>query len=248
MTLPFTLDGGAGAAARIGLIVLQNDETMEPELAPLFSQQGIALYHSRIPSAPEVTAETLMTMKAELPVVARLLPAAHPLSVVGYGCTSGATIIGQSVVSDLIRQVHPDALTTDPITAVVAATTRLNVRRIGFITPYVAAVSSAMRELLQGHGLEIAAFASFAQAEEATVARIAQQSLLNAICALADGTPDMEAVFVSCTNLRSLGIIAEAERRIGKPVLSSNLVLGWHMLALAGAQAPDGSPGMLLQQ
>lgn len=247
MTLPFTLDGGAGAVARVGLIVLQNDETMEPELAPLFCGNGIALYHSRIPSGLDVTAETLMTMKAELPAVARLLPDASPLNVVGYGCTSGATIIGQTVVSDLIRQSHPTALTTDPITAVVAATAHLGVRRIGFITPYVAEVSSAMRELLQGHGLEITAFASFAQATEATVARIAEQSLLDAICALAEETPDAEAVFVSCTNLRSLGIIAEAERRIGKPVLSSNQVLAWHMLHLAGVTAPADAPGGLFQ-
>lgn len=247
MTLPFTLDGGAGAVARFGLIVLQNDETMEPELAPLFSGMGIALYHSRIPSGLDVTAETLMTMKAELPIVARLLPDASPLNVVGYGCTSGATIIGQSVVRDLIRQSHPTALTTDPITAVVAATARLGLRRIGFITPYVAEVSSAMRDLLQSHGLEITGFASFAQAREATVARITGQSLLDAICALAAETPEAEAIFVSCTNLRSLGIIAEAERRIGKPVLSSNQVLGWHMLHLAGVTAPAGAPGTLFQ-
>ncbi len=248
MSLPFTLDAGAGARARCGLIVLQNDETMEPELAPLFSSEGVALYHTRIPSAPEVTAEALMTMKAELPVVARLLPAARPLDVVGYGCTSGATIIGQAVVSELISQCHPTARTTDPITALVAATARLNVRRIGFITPYVAEVSSAMRDLLQARGLEITAFASFAQAEEVTVARITQLSLLEVICEMAEHSPQSEAIFVSCTNLRSLGIIAEAERRIGKPVLSSNLVLGWHMLHLAGAQAPQAAPGALFRQ
>mgnify|MGYP000209083128 CR=1 FL=1 len=248
MSLPFEQDGGAGANARCGLIVLQNDETMEPELAPLFGGPGIAPYHSRIPSALAVTPETLMTMKAELPAVARLLPAATPLNVVGYGCTSGATIIGQSTVSDLIRQCHPTALTTDPITAVVAATARLNLRRIGFITPYVAEVSTAMRELLQSHGLEITAFASFAQAEEATVARITERSLLDAICRMAAESPGSEAIFVSCTNLRSFRIIAEAERLTGKPVLSSNLVLGWHMLELAGARAPDGTPGMLFDQ
>ena len=38
MSLPYRLDGGAGARARFGLIVLQNDETMEPELGPMFHQ------------------------------------------------------------------------------------------------------------------------------------------------------------------------------------------------------------------
>ena len=244
MSLPNQLDGGAGAAARFGLIVLQNDETMEPELGPMFSQPGVALYHSRIPSGLAVTPETLMQMKTELPQVAALLPSASPLTVVGYGCTSGATIIGQQLVSVLIRQVHPTTLTTDPITAVLAAAAHLGVRRIGFITPYVAEVSEAMRNLLQQNGLEISAFASFEQAEEATVARITTDSLLQAICDM-DAGAEMDAVFVSCTNLRSLSVIAEAEARIGKPVLSSNLVLGWHMLRLAGLTAAGNGVGML---
>lgn len=244
MSLSFTLDGGAGARARFGLIVLQNDETMEPELGPMFSQPGVALYHSRIPSGLEVTPETLMRMKAELPHVASLLPSASPLNVVGYGCTSGATIIGQELVSVLIRQVHPDVLVTDPITAVLAATAHLGIGRIGFITPYVADVSEAMRDLLQRNGLAITAFASFEQAEEATVARITDDSLLQAICDMA-GSAEMDAVFVSCTNLRSLSVIAEAEARTGKPVLSSNQVLGWHMLHLAGLEAAGNRAGAL---
>ena len=247
MSLPYRLDGGAGARARFGLIVLQNDETMEPELGPMFHQPGAALYHSRIPSGLEVTPETLGKMKAELPHVAALLPDASPLTVVGYGCTSGATIIGQTLVSTLIRQVHPGVLTTDPITAVQVATAHLGVRRIGFITPYVAEVSTAMRTLLQQGGLEIAAFASFAQAEEATVARITADSLMQAITGMADGT-EVDAVFVSCTNLRSLDVIEAAEARIGKPVLSSNQVLGWHMLRLAGLTAAGNRVGALFSR
>ena len=60
-----------------------------------------------------------------------------------------------------------------------------------------------------------------------------------------DAGAEMDAVFVSCTNLRSLSVIAEAEARIGKPVLSSNLVLGWHMLRLAGLTAAGNGVGML---
>jgi maleate isomerase len=48
---------------------------------------------------------------------------------------------------------------------------------------------------------------------------------------------DCDAVFVSCTNLRVAEIAEEAERRIGRPVLSSNLALAWHMLTLAGLPA-----------
>ena len=64
--LPFETDGGAGEKAALGLIVLQSDETMEREFRPLFEKADVALYHSRIPSAPEVSAASLAEMAAEM--------------------------------------------------------------------------------------------------------------------------------------------------------------------------------------
>ena len=37
---------------------------------------------------------------------------------------------------------------------------------------------------------------------------------------------------------RATGVIPEAEARLGKPVITSNQALAWHMLRLAGV--PDG--------
>ena len=46
---------------RLGLIVLKSDETIENEFRQIIPGQ-CDLYHSRIPSQPEVTPETLMQM------------------------------------------------------------------------------------------------------------------------------------------------------------------------------------------
>ena len=43
MKLDFDTDGGAAARAALGLIVLATDETMEPELATILPQPGVAL-------------------------------------------------------------------------------------------------------------------------------------------------------------------------------------------------------------
>ena len=39
---------------------------------------------------------------------------------------------------------------------------------------------------------------------------------------------------MSCTSLRALQIIPQAEAALGKPVISSNQALAWHMMRLAG--------------
>jgi maleate isomerase len=246
MKLPFETDGGESAIAALGIIVLQSDETLEAEFRSIFNVEGIALYHSRIPSSAEVTTSTLKQMERELPQAASLLPTARPLNVVGYGCTSGATVIGADNVASSIRTKHPDAKVTDPITAVMAACRHLGVSQIGLVTPYIASVSAAMRELLEENQLSIAGFGSFEQVEEAVVARIAPQSVLEAICEVGQAH-NVEAVFASCTNLRSFGIIEEAEAAIGKPVISSNQALAWHMAELAGLAGQISGPGQLFR-
>jgi len=59
----------------------------------------------------------------------------------------------------------------------------------------------------------------------------------------------VEAVFASCTNLRSMAVIDAAEAALGKPVVTSNQAMFWHLLQLAGAgeRARGWGPGRLFQ-
>ncbi len=246
MALAFETDDGLGARATLGLIVLQTDETIEPEFKSMINLDDVCLYHSRVPSGAEVTPETLARMEAEIPRAVSLLPSNAPLGVVGYACTSGATIIGEDKIAAAINSVRPGVQTSNPISAAKAAFHALGLKRLAFVTPYVAAVSLAMRDNLERAGYEISAFSSFEQGEEKIVTRISPGSVLAAVCDISSG-PDCDGVFVSCTNLRTSGIIEEAEKRLGKPVISSNLALAWHMLRLAGIDDCITGKGRLLQ-
>ena len=249
MRLEYALDSGAGSRARLGLIVLHVDETIETEFRRLIDLDGVAVHVTRIRSGTEVTEETLQDMAARLPEAACLLPPVTRMDVVGYACTSGATIIGPDNVARSIREARAaddpgsfaHARITDPLTAVRAACTALGVRRLAFVSPYIESVSTAMREALEADGLAISAFGSFEHAEEHTVARISAGSILDAVQRVGRAAP-CDAVFVSCTNARTLEVLADAEDLIGVPVLSSNQVLAWHMLRLAGIS--EGPPGL----
>ena len=239
----FDTDQGYGGAGALGLIVLATDESIEPEIGPLIRAAGKTLYHSRIPNLPHVTRETLLRMEADLPAAAGLLPSSVSFAAIGYGCTSAATVIGTDRVAAAIRQAHPGVPVSEPISAVLAACQALRVKRLGFVTPYVAEVSAAMRALLEQNGLQVTAFASFEQVDDRVVARISEASVLRAVTSVAGSACD--AVFVSCTNLRTFNVIEEAEARIGKPVISSNSALAWHMLRLAGVKGPLQGPGQI---
>jgi len=247
MKLPYDLEDPKDVKAVLGLIVLQADETLETEFRSALTDPGIRLFHSRIPSGTDLTPETLMQMKTDLPAAAALLPKTAGFDVIGYACTSGATFIGSDTVRDLIQHHHPTAAVTNPIVAALAAFKALSLKRIGFVTPYVADVSAAMRALLEKEGMVITSFGSFEQMEESRVARISDQSVLNALLQMREEA-ELDGIFVSCTNINSFKIIEEAERLIQKPVITSNQALLWHMLTLAGVPTSAAGPGHLFRK
>ena len=237
--LAFDTDAGFGSRARIGLVVLENDQTVEAELTTLWPE-GVAAFVTRIPMEDRVTAETLLAMEARIPEAAGLLPAVMGFNVIGYGCTSAATLIGEERVEAALHRAHPDVPNTNPISAVLAAMKALRAHRIAVITPYNADVTTGIVNLLEDRGLEVAATGSVLEESDATVARITQTAVADAVremvanCVGPSEAGGLDAVFVSCTSLRAYGVAADLEAELGVSVVSSNLAFGWHLLRLAG--------------
>ena len=248
MKLSYESDAGVATRARLGVIVLQVDETLEYEFQTLLKLPGVVLHHTRVPSGLDVTEETLAAMEEHIPMAVSLLPTGGSFDAIGYACTSGASVIGAENVAKAVRSAYPAEVqnssvmpaVTDPLTAVRAACQALGVRQLGFVTPYVAEVSEKLRSALEEDGPTITGFGSFEESEECKVARIAPESVYEAILKVGQASP-CDAVFVSCTNVRTLDILERAEASLGKPVISSNQALAWHMLRLSGIN--DALPG-----
>ena len=229
----------------MGLIVLQSDETLEYELRRIFPEDGVALYTARILSAQQVSTNSLAEMASSLTNTATLLPPKLHYKVVGYGCTSGAAVIGAEAVSDQIKAGCHTAAVTEPLTALISACQENGVRRLAILSPYVEDVSETLRQRLRSAGVETPQFGSFNEESETAVAHISANSVLAAATVLFQ-RGGCDAIFISCTNLQTLDIITEIEKQCSCPVWSSNLVLGWHMLKKAGLKARSPEAGTLL--
>lgn len=217
----------------LGLVALHVDERIEADFRRLIPDT-VDLMVSRVPSGLDVTPETLARMEEDLPRAAGLLPGSVEFDVIGYACTSGAAQIGSARVAERLREGARTRDVTDPVMALVAACGALGLRRLALLSPYVEEVSDRLRKVLAEQGIETLVFGTFAESEEARVARITPDSVARAARELvAEGGVD--GLFLSCTNLDTLPVIGALEREIGVPVLSSNLVLAWHILRLAGA-------------
>ena len=238
-------DTGAGGGHRLGLIVLSTDETLEFEARQVLAGRQANLMHARISSQPEVTPQTLQTMAQSLTKTAALLPA--DLSAIAYGCTSAATIIGPERVQNLIQKTHPGVPVTNPMSAVIAGLRAVGASRIALVTPYLTSVTAPMRAHLLHNGIEVVSEISFAESDDRKVARISEATTRAAVLD-AGRAKGVEAIFVSCTNLRSFGVINAVETRLDLPVISSNQALIWHLLHLADIRPTGWGPGRLYQR
>jgi len=244
--LDFSTDDGVGERARIGLLVSESDQTMETEFRMLTNLPGVSVYHARLANDVVVTPETLGKMEVELPVAARLLPDYMGLKSIGYGCTSGSTIIGEARVAEIFEDAHSGVPSTNPLTAAKAALSALGVKRLGLLTPYSPVVTDAMQANFNAAGIAITVVGSFYEESDLVVGKIDPKSILQAAISVGQ-SDDVDGVFISCTSLRAAGIIDEAERTLGKPVTASNHALAWHLLRLAGIDDTIDAVGKLYQ-
>lgn len=234
-SLPYILDADDPSAVPMGLIVLQTDETIEPEFRAIFANDKSPLYVSRIPSGNEVNTDTLAQMETDLPAAADLLPKARRYRVVGYGCTSASSVIGSDQVEKMVKQTCDVQTVTNPLRAATASAEDRGVSKFALLSPYIEEVNTPLRRAFADQGITMDVFGTFGEAEEAKVVRISTESVVEAAIRLGSDSA-VDAVFLSCTNLRTLAAIPRIEKVIRKPVLSSNQSLAWHMKKLNMSQ------------
>lgn len=246
MHMPFELDRGIAHRARIGLIVLATDHTLEYEYRKIFNIDGVALYQSRIPNSPEINPTTLAEMEKGITAATDVLLPGARFDVVAYACTSGTAVIGEEKVFNRIRAARPGVACTTPITAAIAAFKALGAQRIALLTPYIDEVNQTMRRFVEAQGVSVPVIGSFNHENDNEVARMSPASVKAAAIELGRH-PSVDAVFVACTSLRVAEIVEDIEAELGKPATSSNHAMAWHCLRLAGITDPISGWGRLFR-
>jgi maleate isomerase len=232
--LPFDTDEGIASRARIGLLVLATDFTIEHEWRAIMAGlTGVALYESRLLSDPQITPETLRAMEPRIAGATDVILPGHPLDVVAYGCTSAAMVLGEETVFRRIREARPTAKCTTPITGAFAAFHALKAKRIGVLTPYRADVNRIVADYIRARGFEVPVFGSFSEQDDGVVARITPASVKRGVQTILSHA-SVDAVFVSCTSVRLAEAARGIEAETGVPITSSNHAMAWHALRLAG--------------
>lgn len=231
---------GPGSRCSIGLLALATDRVGEPDTKEFLAGiEGVEVFTTRVPMSPVATPETLAAMGPHLEAAADLLVPGSRLDVIGFSCTSGTVAIGCAEVARAIRGARPGIAVTTPVEAGAEALKRLGCRRISLLAPYRPATADLVAGFFADQGFAIDARATFDLDGDPDMNRVTGESLIAAARRVLHG--DSDALFLSCTGLRTAPVVAAIEDAIGKPVVTSNQALAWRALRIA--KVPDRVAG-----
>ncbi|MBD3664491.1 aspartate/glutamate racemase family protein [Sulfitobacter sp. TSTF-M16] len=235
--------------ARFGVLVPYTNTNLEPDMT-LMRPEGVSLHVARMGGYDQDEVPDHNQMHglgaADLTEPLRLLQAVNP-DVILYGCTSATLTHGPAFDRSLAQQIKQEsgAETVTAAGALGHALSELGIGRIGFASPYVAAINDMAIDFLAEIGIETvkrsevgAALDNYGQGELTPEA-------VYELGKKADH-PEAEAIVLSCTDMRSVEIIAQLEARVGKPVITSNQAMVYQGMQLAGLSEPLVGFGQLL--
>ncbi len=226
---------------KLGMIVPSWNTVMEYETQRM-AGGGISVHTQRISHTAD-TEENLMWMGTQVPAAAKLLAHAK-VNVICYGCTAGGFIKGPQYDREMNSQIK--AATGIPGTtsasAITDALSAVGAKRISVATAYEPWLNVKTQQYLEAAGFTVLAIEGFGTQAHAAVTP-------DRVAALAKKVDhaDAQAVFIGCSNLRTLEIIESLEQELGKPVVTSNQASMWSMLRLVGATAAIPGAGRLFR-
>jgi maleate isomerase len=235
-----------GDAVEIGLIAVATDHTIEAELRLFLPPERASIYVTRVALPDRFDLDSLRATSAGLAAAAALLVPGSPLDVIAYGCTSATVAIGESAVFERLRRDRSDIPCTTPISAAMAAFARFGAARLALLTPYPRAVHEAIAAFLGSRGFTIADQTCLGIDRDSAISRVTMSQLREAVVRLRLAGAD--AIFLSCTALRTAALIDALEAETGLPVVTSNQALAWHCLHQAGRTGGLGRGGRLLKE
>lgn len=221
--------------AKIGLLVPATNAVMEDELHAL-APEGVVIATARMlhkgREPGDTFAESLRKMSTDAPEAAIKISRINP-DIVAFGCTSGSFLEGESwnekMTQDLSEIVSPAKVVTTS-TAVKNALLKLKLEKIAVATPYPDDINDRLKAYMESQGFNVVRLDTSHGLGPSTFIR--SNNMAYHLAKRIDGS-DIDGIFISCTDFRTIEILDALERDIGKPVISSNQATMWSCLRAA---------------
>ena len=226
-----------GWRARIGLLVPATNTVAENEFWAMIPE-GVTIGTARVVSVQaEDEHKRLAGYRAQVMKAAEEVKHIEP-SIIAWTCTSGSFIEGEGYDRQLVEEATAvacaPAVTTS--TAVMDAIRHLGIRKLAMDTPYRDSVTQIEKEFFERSmpGLSIVNTRNLNVLGPGRRGYILPETVYE--LGRSVDTPEADAVFLSCTDVRTREVLEHLERDLGKPVISSNQSTLWSILRRLGIE------------
>lgn len=241
----------ARGRARFGILVPFTNTNLEPDMV-LLRPPGVSLHFARLGGydMDAIPDDTQMAGlgAADLGEPLRLIAGVRP-DVVLYGCTSATLTLGRAFDRGLAARIRANtgAATVTAAGALVNALTTLGIRRVGFASPYVAAINIEAVAFLADAGIETVRRIDIDRELDNYGQGALTPDEVFDLGASADH-PDAEAIVLSCTDMRGVETVERLEAALGKPVICSNQAMLFQAMSLLKLDLGDVACGALFRR
>lgn len=207
---------------RLGLIVPSSNTVAERDFRRLMPAE-VAVHTARMRLDRTTAAAERTMLDVHAPAAADDLGTMKP-DVVVFSCTSAGALLGvegeAALEEDLRRRCGSPIVSTNASVAWRLRT--LGVRRVAVATAYVDELNRGIASTLVDRGFEVATIKGMDITDNFAIAMVPLDDIVD-FCADVAGSVNVDALFVSCTNLRSAEAVERLTARLGIPVVTSNL-------------------------
>ena len=234
---------------KIGVLVPYTNVNLEPDLQ-LMRPPGATFHFERlggyevdkIPGSEQMAGLGISDMDETLRLICGVRPAA-----VLYGCTSATLTHSAMFDRELAAQIkaRSGAVSITAAGALVNAIKALGASRIGLASPYLGEINNQAVNFLADEGIETIQRADIGRALDNYGQGELTPEEVEALALRADGS-EVEAIVLSCTDMRSVEVIDQVESKTGKAVVTSNQAMIFSLVRALTLPLPQGSWGRLL--
>jgi maleate cis-trans isomerase len=118
-------------------------------------------------------------------------------------------------------------------------------KKVVVVTPYVELTNERLKQFLKAYGIDVLKLGTFDMLDMFDHAKIQPEEIYQKVKEIT--SPEAEAVFVACTQLRALEVVDMLERDLGKPVYSAVQASAWQAYAAMGVDPKISDCGSLLR-
>jgi len=227
---------------RIGLIIPSSNRLAEPQFHS-YMPPDVGVHFTRLRMTGKWR-KPLAELKNSLAETAQALSDVKPRLIV-FHCTANSMENGLAHEAAIVETVQSasgcETITTAQ--AITAALNQLSIKKLVLISPYVKQTNEHEIQYLSECGFNVVHDFGLSLGSDGYAA-VTPQEWINVV--RENARPNADGYLLSCTNTRTIEVIEDLERQLGKPVITSNQATLWACMKKLGVPYSNSKLGRLL--